>query len=151
MGKTKRRINLGEKIINGIRFVAREYRKGKYLVTAEGYDGEREYAYETWEKRQDGDMTDRRSSFNPENKRWFQKSFTKVVEKVKSAIEDDLEKFKKYIDELCEEASDEGQEYYKRFYRKLVKQYHPDVCHHPNATELFKIVKSCWESITFRD
>lgn len=80
MARTKRQIHLCTKTINGIDFTSHEYRNGKYLITADGYNGERWCGYETWEKRNDGDTTDRRSSFHQENKRWFQSSFTKIIE-----------------------------------------------------------------------
>lgn len=80
MARTKRQTHLCTKKINGINFTSHEYRNGKYLITAEGYNGERWCLYETWEKRNDGDTTDRRSSFHSENKRWFQSSFTKIIE-----------------------------------------------------------------------
>lgn len=86
MARTKREINLCSKTINGIKFTSHEYKNGKYLITAEGYNGERWYGYDTWEKRNDGDVTDRRSSFHPENKRWFKTSFTKNID-IPSIIE----------------------------------------------------------------
>ena len=78
--RTKKETHLCTKKINGINFTSHEYKNGKYLITAEGYNGKRWCGYETWEKRNDGDITDRRSSFHPENKRWFQSSFTKIIE-----------------------------------------------------------------------
>ena len=79
--RTKRETHLCTKKINGINFTSCEYQKGKYLITAEGYNGKRWCGYNTWEKMNDGDIiTDRRSSFHPENKRWFQTSFTKIIE-----------------------------------------------------------------------
>ena len=80
MARTKREIHLCTKKINGIDFTSHEYKNGKYLITADGYNGKRWCGYETWEKRNDGDITDRRSSFNQENKRWFQTSFAKIIE-----------------------------------------------------------------------
>lgn len=79
MARTKREIHLCTKTINGIKFTSHEYKNGKYLITADEYNGERWYGYDTWEKRNDGDVTDRRSSFHNENKRWFKSSFTKIV------------------------------------------------------------------------
>lgn len=75
MGRQKRELHFCTKVVNGVPFTSHDYKSGKYLITAEGYEGERWIGYETWEKRNDGDTTDRRSSFHPENKRWFQASF----------------------------------------------------------------------------
>ena len=80
MARTKRETHLCTKTINGINFTSHEYKNGKYLITAEGYNGTRWCGYETWEKRNDGDVTDGRNSFSPKNKRWFQSSFTKIIE-----------------------------------------------------------------------
>lgn len=79
MARTKREIHLCTKTINGIKFTSHEYKNGKYLITADGYNGKRWYGYDTWEKRNDGDITDRRSSFHNENKRWFKISFTQII------------------------------------------------------------------------
>ena len=65
-------------------------------------------------------------------------------------VEDDLEKFRDYIEKLFDEAfdqEDENEGACKRMYRKLSKQYHPDICKHPNASELFKIVKQEYSTI----
>ena len=75
MARQKRELHFTTKVINGIAFTSHDYKKGKYLITAEGYEGERWIGYNTWEKRNDGDTTDGRSSFSPKNKRWFQASF----------------------------------------------------------------------------
>ena len=83
MARQKRELHFITKVINNISFTSHKYEKGKYLITAEGYEGERWVGYNTWEKRNDGDMTDGRSSFSPKNKRWFQVSF---IEKVKEMI-----------------------------------------------------------------
>lgn len=83
MARQKRELHFITKVINNISFTSHKYEKGKYLITAEGYEGERWVGYNTWEKRNDGDMTDGRSSFSPKNKRWFQVSF---IEKVKEII-----------------------------------------------------------------
>lgn len=80
MARTKKETHLCTKKINGINFTSHEYKNGKYLITAEGYNGERWCGYETWEKRNDGDITDKRNSFHSENKRWFKTSFTKIIE-----------------------------------------------------------------------
>lgn len=78
----KRELHFMTKVINGIRFTSHKYEKGKYLITAKGYKGERWVCYNTWEKRNDGDITDGRSSFSPKNKRYFKASF-KMIEEIK--------------------------------------------------------------------
>lgn len=89
MARQKRELHFITKVINNISFTSHKYEKGKYLITAKGYKGERWIGYNTWEKRNDGDMTDGRSSFSPKNKRWFQVSFEKIKEmigKIKKVI-----------------------------------------------------------------
>lgn len=79
MARQKREIHLCTKTINNIEFTSHEYKSGKYLITAKGYEGNRWVGYETWEKRNNGDVTDGRSSFSPKNKRWFKTSFTQII------------------------------------------------------------------------
>lgn len=89
MARQKRELHFITKVVNNISFTSHRYEKGKYLITAEGYKGERWIGYNTWEKRNNGDMTDGRSSFSPKNKRWFQVSFEKIKEiigKIKKVI-----------------------------------------------------------------
>lgn len=77
----KQHDDLTKKTINGIEFTAHEYNRKtrKYRATAKGYNGERWIGCDTWEKYKDGDITDKRSSLHPENKRWFKASFTQIV------------------------------------------------------------------------
>lgn len=82
MSKQRKSHNdLTTKTINRIEFTAHEYdrKTRKYRITARGYNGERRIGCDTWEKYKDGDITDKRSSLHPENKRWFQTSFTQIV------------------------------------------------------------------------
>lgn len=139
MGRTKKEHNdLGVKIINNIKFTAHEYIKKlrKYRVTAEGYEGERLYGCDTWEKHCDGDVTDGRSSFSPKNKRWFQTDFKKnenVISSLLPTVYTPIQKnfigvtlpesFDRMIDELGCIESIKG---VRLWFKKYAKYYHPD-------------------------
>lgn len=155
MARTKRQLSFGSKVINEIEFTCHEYHGGKYEITACGYEGVRLVGYDTWEKQVSGNKTDKRSSFHPENKRWFQASFTKIVEVIEKHIKKsvvDLNSFRDYVTELFERALEDPvdeERAYKKCYRDLAKKYHPDTCTLPNANELFKIIKECYDSNGF--
>ena len=161
MARTKREIHLCTKSINDIVFTSHDYKGGKYLITANGYSGERWVGYETWEKRNDGDATDRRSSFHPENKRWFKSSFKKIETNVPKLTElyqmpllltapkqdetllnlSTWEDFQLLFYPLYNVKDVKG---VKELYRKLVKIYHPDMGGKGN--EVFSNLVSAYES-----
>ena len=163
MARVKRKLHFCTKLINGIAFTSHDYdrKKGQYLIDAEGYSGKRWVGYDTWEKRNNGDKTDRRSSFHPENKRWFQTSFKKIETNVPKLTElyqmpllltapkqdetllnlSTWEDFQLLFYPLYNAKNVKG---VKDLYRKLVKIYHPDMGGKGN--EAFSNLVSAYES-----
>lgn len=119
MARQKRELHFTTKVINGIAFTSHDYQKGKYLITAKGYEGERWVGYDTWEKRNDGDMTDGRSSFSPKNKRWFQASFKE--ESKQEVKEEEFKPFEKVETEI-EKAEREANEEFLKGILELVNE-----------------------------
>ena len=152
MARVKRKLHFCTKLINGIAFTSHDYdcKKGKYLIDAEGYSGKRWVGYDTWEKRNNGDKTDRRSSFHPENKRWFQTSFKKLLFLLapqsdfellldfakKYALPKKLARLNKINDDkkvnfliniIYSSTLMTSKENLKQVYRELSKAFHPDL------------------------
>lgn len=153
------------KTVNGIACSTIEYKNSKLKVVANGYEGELWVVTSTWKGYDDNSTTTKRSSLHPESKR-FQETFTKIVEKVKEVtkevtqeikeivndmlcgFEDDLQAFRKYIAKMfCHVVSTEGTKALNHTYKKMSKKYHPDICKHPNAHELMKIINDVYHGI----
>ena len=149
------------KIVNGITYSTIEYKNSKLKVVADTYEGELWVVTSTWKSYVDNSTTTKRSSLHSESKR-FKETFTKIVEKVKEVVEeikeivndvlcgleDDLQAFRKYIAKMfCRIVSTDGTRALNHTYKKMSKKYHPDVCKHPNAHELMKIINDVYHGI----
>lgn len=153
------------KIINGIACSTTEYKNSKLKVVAHSYEGELWVVTSTWKGYDDNSTTTKRSSLHPESKR-FKEAFKEkvkevakeVVEEVKEIVndvldvlcgfEDDLQAFRKYIAKMfCRVVSTDGTRALNHIYKKMSKKYHPDICKHPNAHELMKIINDVYHGI----